>query len=330
MKILVVAPAWVGDMVMAQSLFRFLKSLHPKVRIDLVAPPSTAALAMKMPEVTTTHLLEVKHGGLQLRERFKLGCRLAKFEYDQAIVLPNSWKSALAVYFAKIPRRTGFLGEMRYGLLNDGRILDKIRYPLMVQRFCALALPRASELPSLLPWPKLTVDPNNQQKLIRQFNLNPTNALVICPGAEYGASKRWPAEYFAEVAKAYQQQGGEIWVVGGPKDQTITHAIEEKVRCKNLAGKTSLTDAVDLLALAKLVLTNDSGLMHIAAAVGVKVVALYGSTSPDFTPPLTDKAVIVSKNLPCRPCFARTCRFGHYHCLTQILPDEVFQLTQKQ
>ena len=333
-KTLVIAPAWVGDMVMAQSLFKLLKQQAPDVAIDIVAPPSTVTLASRMPEIDQAFTLDAPHGGLQLRARYRLAMKIEDPDYHQAIILPNSWKSALIPWFAAIPERTGWRGEMRYGFISDIRFLDKKKYPLMIQRFCALAVESGADLPEVLPWPELRVDPENQKKLIEKWELkNFTNALVICPGAEYGPSKRWPPEYFADIANRYQQQGGEVWIVGGPKDENFANAIQEKTNhtCKNLVGKTSLTDAIDLLALAKVVLTNDSGLMHIAAAVGTRIVAVYGSTSPTFTPPLTDKATILSltPHLPCQPCFARTCRFGHYHCLTQLTPEKVWESIEK-
>lgn len=345
MNILIVAPAWVGDMVMAQSLFKLLKQNHPNMQIDLVAPSATASLAQRMPEIRHTYELKAGHGGLQLKQRWALGKLLRKNQYDQAIVLPNSWKSALIPFFAKIKKRTGWRGECRYGLINDLRILDKQKYPLMIQRFCALGIDSKANLPADLPWPHLQIDSANQQQCLSKFNLTPPQktetitaedqplehfqavgqVLALCPGAEFGISKRWPAEYFAAVAEDFLRKGGQVWILGGPKDKSIAEDIQTRCNqaCTDLVGVTKLPDAIDLLALASLVVSNDSGLMHISAAVQRRLIVIYGSTSPGFTPPLSNQVTILSKKLPCSPCFKRTCQYGHYHCLTEILPQQV-------
>jgi heptosyltransferase-2 len=331
MKILIVAPAWVGDMVMAQTLFKLLQQQNPNAVIDVVAPPSTFALASRMPEIRQAFKLPVGHGGLQLKARYALGKSLRAEKYDQAFVLPNSWKSALVPFFAGIAKRTGWCGEFRYGLLNDVRILNKEKLPLMIQRFCALGLPAYTVLPEKLSWPVLSVDVYNQQKLHASFQLVKTNnVLALCPGAEYGPSKRWSPAYFAEVAKAHLAIGGQVWILGGPKDQTVADEIQQLCEnaCVNFVGKTSLPDAIDLLAMASAVVTNDSGLMHIAAAVNTPLVVIYGSTSPGFTPPLSERVKILSLKLTCSPCFERTCRFEHYHCLTELKPVQVVNAVQ--
>lgn len=327
MKFLIIAPAWVGDMVMAQTLFKLLKQTHADVSIDVVAPPSTFSLLARMPEVRQAFKLSVGHGGLQLKVRYALGKRLRQEKYEQAIVLPNSWKSALVPFFARIPKRTGWRGEWRYGLLNDVRTLNKEKLPLMIQRFCALGLLVSETLPEKLAWPKLCIDEENQKALMEKFRFTQSHVLAICPGAEYGPSKRWPPEFFAEVAKDCLKKGGQVWILGGSKDQEVAEKIQVLCdqQCMNFVGQTALPDAVDLLGMASVVLTNDSGLMHIAAAVDVPVVAVYGSTSPDFTPPLSHKVKVLSLKLACSPCFERTCRFGHYHCLTQLLPKQVLE-----
>lgn len=345
MNISIIAPAWVGDMVMAQSLFKLLKHNHPDSQIDLVCPSATIALAERMPEIRTAYELKAGHGGLQIKQRFMLGKVLRQNHYDQAIVLTNSWKSALIPFFAQIKKRTGWRGEWRYGLLNDVRILDKKKLPLMIERFCALGIAANEILPTQLPWPSLQLDGNNQEQLIKKFNLSiakkmPAHSmedqplehfqaldkiLAICPGAEFGISKRWPAAYFAQVAEDFLRKSGQVWIFGGPKDEAIAEEINQLCdqACINLVGKTRLTDAIDLLALTSLVISNDSGLMHISAALQRPLIVIYGSTSPKFTPPLSNQVTILSKNLACSPCFKRTCQFGHYHCLTEILPQQV-------
>lgn len=326
--ILIIAPAWVGDMVMAQTLFALLKA-QTDCQIDVVAPKATLALAERMPEINKTYLLDVGHGGLQWQTRCKLAQRLRRQRYDHAIVLPNSWKSALLVFLAKIPKRTGWRGEWRYGLLNDVRHLDKSRYPLMIERFCALGVDKHTALPQALTWPRLQTDPAQVQALRQQLHLNDHQKpiLALCPGAEFGPSKRWPVEYFAEVAQQKIQQGWQVWLFGSPKDADLGQAIQQHTEhaCQNLIGQTTLAQAVDLLSSVTLVVSNDSGLMHISAALDKPVIVLYGSTDPAFTPPLSDKARIVKLDLACSPCFQRTCPLSHHDCLTQLLPSQVLR-----
>jgi heptosyltransferase-2 len=358
MNILIIAPAWVGDMVMAQCLFKELKKNHALVEIDVVAPSSTFPLAARMPEIRQAYELKVGHGGLQWQARLALGKILRENKYDQAIVLTNSWKSALIPFFAHIKKRTGWRGEFRYFLLNDLRILHKQKLPLMIERFCALGIDAKQVLSERLLWPELQVDPANQQRLKEKFNLileplpsdssgyasdqdmqHPVwnfraqgKVLAICPGAEFGASKRWPAAYFAKVAQNFLNQSGQVWILGGPKDRAIAEEIQTicDEACVNLAGNTRLIDAIDLLDLASVVATNDSGLMHIAAAVQTPLVVMYGSTSPSFTPPLSEDVEILSLELACSPCFQRTCQFDTYACLTKLMPDQVIAAINRQ
>lgn len=318
-KILVVAPAWVGDMIMAQALLKFLKQNNPAVVIDVLAPQYLSVLIERMPEVSQVISSPFQHGELNLRGRFALAKKLRSAAYDQAIVLPNSLKAALIPFWAKIRLRTGWCGEMRYFLLNDLRILDKKKLPLMVQRFVALGLPKGESLPDNIPMPRLMPKPD----------LIPPQSpvLALCVGAEYGPAKRWPPQYFAELAKRQAQLGWEIWLIGGVKDQPVAAEIQQRCNdlCKDFTGKTSLAEAIDLLSLASLVVTNDSGLMHVAAALEVPLIAIYGSSSPDFTPPLSIKAKILSLKLPCSPCFQRTCPLEHFKCMLELLPQTVIE-----
>jgi heptosyltransferase II len=323
MKILVVGPSWVGDMVMAQSLFKCLLQRHPGAQIDVLAPAFTRPLLDRMPEVRAALDMPVGHGQLALAARYRLGKSLARRGYDQAIVLPNSFKSALVPYFAGIPERTGWRGEARGMLLNDCRLLDKLRYPRMVQRFAALAWPANASLPDKLPDPRLK--PSTHEDVLTRHAVNlQRSVLVLCPGAEFGEAKQWPAGHFARVAHAVVELGLQVWLMGSGNDRQIADAImtdlpvQVREHCRNLVGATSLAEAVDLLGHASGVVSNDSGLMHIAAALGKPVVVVYGSTSPDFTPPLTEFARTLSLALPCSPCFKRICPLGHLRCLRDL------------
>lgn len=329
LKILVVGPSWVGDMVMAQSLFITLKQADPHCQIDVLAPAWTFSLLDRMPEVTTAIAMPLKRGQFGLMERIKLGRQLRSGGYDQTILLPNSWKSALIPFFADIPLRTGYIGECRWGLLNDARKLDKKLLTMTVQRFVALGLPKTAVLPPAYPAPRIMIELDRQQRVIEKFNLVPSEKiLALCPGAEYGPAKRWPAGYYAEVARQKIAQGWQVWLFGSDKDKDVAEAINQDTGqlCSDFSGRTSLAEAVDLLSLANTVVTNDSGLMHVAAALDKKIIALYGSSDPGFTPPLNEKARVISLNLDCAPCFKRDCPLGHMRCLTEIRPDQVLDL----
>ncbi len=325
-RILIVGPAWVGDMVMAQCLFKLLKHEHPGVIIDVLAPAWSLPLLSRMPEVANTIVMPLGHGRMGFFERYRLGKSLRSNKYDQAIVLPNSWKSALIPWFARIPIRTGWRGEMRYGLLNDCRVLDKKRYPLMIERFMALGIQPDEMIPVSYPIPSLQISRDEQAKtlLVHQLSMS-APVLALCPGAEFGPAKRWPEEHYAEVAKAKIAEGWEAWIFGSPKDNEVAEKIMQLVGegCVNLAGKTTLEEAIDLLALVTAVVTNDSGLMHIAAALHKPVVALYGPTSSVFTPPLDDHAKILSLSLDCQPCFKRVCPLGHHKCMVELTANRV-------
>ncbi|WP_394813077.1 lipopolysaccharide heptosyltransferase II [Methylobacter psychrophilus] len=355
-------------MVMAQSLFITLKNAHPYCQIDVLAPSWSLALLERMPQVAKAIAMPLTHGQFGLPDRIKLGRALRVETYDQAIVLPNSWKSALIPYFADIPVRTGYIGECRWGLLNDARKLDKSLLTMTVQRFVALGLPDTAQLPPEYAVPGLVINPDQQNRVIEKFHLSsyfvgrvsdsvtrqnhastiglrfrsviaslllprshePTypsleKILALCPGAEYGAAKRWPASYYAQVARQKIAEGWQVWLFGSDKDSAAAEQINAEVsgQCIDFTGRTSLAEAVDLLSLVDAVVTNDSGLMHVAAALDKKIIALYGSSDPQFTPPLNAKAHVISLHLDCSPCFKRECPLGHTRCLNDIKPEQV-------
>lgn len=331
-KILVVGPAWIGDMMMAHTLIQLLKQRNPSAQIDVLASGWTRQLLMRMPEVHRAIDMPIGHGNFAFGERKALGKSLIPEQYDQAIVLPNSFKSAFIPFFANIPLRTGWRGEMRYGFLNDIRPLDKKRFPLMVQRYAALAFPKNTPPLTSFPYPRLSVDPLQRPQLLTKFALQLNRPLlIICPGAEYGPSKRWPEHYFAEVADTKIRAGWQVWLMGSAKDNEVTEAIrqllldDERKYCFNLAGSTSLGEAIDLMDCADTVLSNDSGLMHVAAALQKPLAVIYGSTSPEHTPPLAERVAIISKPIECAPCFERECPKVHHKCLRDLMPQQVLQ-----
>ena len=325
-RALIVAPAWVGDAVMAQPLFMRLHARFPGLRIDALAPPWVAPVLRRIPEIAEVIDNPFAHGELALRERFRLARKLARHGYDAAYVLPNSLKSALIPWLASIPQRIGFTGEARYGLLNQRHTLDRERLPRMVERFAQLAERPGDPLPNPLPDPRLDSTPAQQQETLAALSIDrPPKIAVFCPGAEYGPAKRWPARHFAALADLLAGRGHAVWLLGSAKDRAIGEEIASLARTapQNLCGRTSLAQAIDLIALADFVVCNDSGLMHVAAAVGRPLVALYGSSSPTFTPPLSPHAEIISLGLPCSPCFKRDCPLGHLDCLNRLEPQQV-------
>jgi heptosyltransferase-2 len=337
-KYLIIGPSWVGDMVMAQSLFIDLKQRQPKCQIDVLAPAWTSALIDRMPQVTELIAGNFNHGKLSLGERIKLAKSLRSKGYSNAILLPNSLKSALVPALAKIPTRTGYVGEQRWGFLNDIRKLDKQALPMTVQRFVALGLEKGAAVRPVdsIPAPKLVVDSNSAQAVLDQNRLSIKKAgvtqkvLVLCPGAEFGPSKQWPVTHYAEVANHYLSKGWQVWLLGSDKDLPVCHELDALCghNTEVLAGKTSLPDAVDLISFASLVVANDSGLMHIAAALQKPLVAVYGSTDPGHTPPLSSNHAIARLALDCSPCFKRECPLQHLDCLRQLKPASVLALAE--
>lgn len=298
MNILIFSPSWVGDMVMAQTLFKVLHQQYSDVTIDVIAPPWPYDLLQRMPEVNHHYKIAVQRGKFSWQVRRDIANKIKDKQYDWAITMPITWKSALNGYWSSASRRTGFLGEMRYGLLNDRRQLDPKKLPYMVQRYVYLGLDSGAIIPELkdIPQPELSVDKNNAETWLEKLQIKAGERIVaLMPGAEFGPAKRWPTEKYALIAKSLVQSGSHVLILGSPKDFATADEIELKsgVQLSNLCGKTSLLDAVDILACANLAISNDSGLMHIAAAVKIPQIAIYRSSTPEFTPPLNDQAVIL-------------------------------------
>lgn len=324
-KTLVVGPSWVGDMVMAQALFCHLKLEDPHATIDVLAPGWSLPIVARMPQVNAGIASHVGHREIALGVRRKVAAQLQSRRYDRAIVLPRSLKAALIPWFAKIPRRTGFRGEWRYGLINDMRPFDRTVLDQTVKRFVALGVPAGALLPEV-PQPALQVSAENQQRLRDHLALDCSRPVIaMMPGAEYGPAKCWPLEHFSELARLLEKDGKAVWILGSAKDRPAGDSIANASHARNLCGETDLVDVVDILALCDSAISNDSGLMHIAAAVGIHVHAIYGSSSPSFTPPLTRQSTIHHLALECSPCFERECPLQHLRCLREILPAEIFR-----
>ncbi|WP_031523282.1 ADP-heptose--LPS heptosyltransferase RfaF [Siccibacter colletis] len=337
MKILVIGPSWVGDMMMSQSLYRTLRARFPQAVIDVMAPAWCRPLLARMPEVNEAIPMPLGHGALALGERRRLGRSLRDRHYDRAYVLPGSFKSALIPFFAGIPVRTGWRGEMRYGLLNDARPLDKQAWPLMVERYVALAYDKgvmqsAKDLPQPLLWPKLQVSADECVQMRKTFGLSDERRLIgFCPGAEFGPAKRWPHYHYAALAAELIDEGYQVVLFGSAKDHDAGNEIlaalttEQQAWCRNLAGETALEQAVVLIAACDAMVTNDSGLMHVAAALERPLVALYGPSSPDFTPPLSHKARVIRLITGYHKVRKGDAAEGYHQSLIDITPQRVLE-----
>lgn len=341
MNILVISPSWVGDMMMSHALYQQLRVNYPDCHIDVMAPDWCRPLLDRMPEVRQAISMPIGHGSFALCKRYDLAQNLQN-QYDLAIVLPNSLKSAFIPFFAKIPQRRGWKGEMRYGLLTDLR-KNKNDYPMMVQRYIALAyekgnVPTAAKIPTLFPY--LRVEPteiaNTKALFIKQLDYAENRpAIGFCPGAEFGPAKRYPHYHYAKLAELLITQGYSVRLFGSKKDEPVAEqirvALPEALQryCLNLAGQTDLNQAVDLIADCVAVVSNDSGLMHIAAALKRPLVALYGPTSPQYTPPLSDNAVIIrlieGGLIKIRQGEGES---GYHQSLIDIQPEFVFEKLQ--
>jgi len=335
--ILIIAPNWIGDAVMTQPLLSALKKQYPKSNIDVLASTWVAPIYRACSEVNQVIEAKFEHKQLQWDLRKKLANELAAKKYQACFVLPNSLKSALIPWLANIPFRVGYRGEWRFGLINLS--LDnpsKVNRPPMVEHYLALSQllnEEQSALNVISPTPKLnvlTAAKQSVQAKLRRANIEPTNIYVMCPGAEYGPTKRWPTSYFAALAQRLiaSNPNNEIILLGSKGDQALAQEIASQVKqdthIHNWCGQTTLDEAIALIGMCKAVVSNDSGLMHIAASLQTPQVAIFGSSDPAHTPPLSDKAKVIWLNLPCSPCHKRVCPLGHLNCLNDILPEQVF------
>ncbi|MGD8476415.1 MAG: lipopolysaccharide heptosyltransferase II [Burkholderiales bacterium] len=325
-RTLVVAPSWIGDAVLSQPLLARLAIRQPDTPIDVFAPRWVLPVYRRMSQVAETIENPFGHGQLSLGLRRRVGHELHDRGYSHAYVLPNSFKSALVPWFAGIPSRTGFAGEMRFGLLTDRRPLDETRLPLMVERFAWLAQAPGKRLERPVAHPKLQVAANEFGSACRSLELEqPQKLACFCPGAEFGPAKRWPSHHYAQLAKQLAERGYSVWLLGSAADKPVGEEIANASDAINLCGSTTLDEAIILLSGADMVVTNDSGLMHVAAAFDRPCVAIFGSSSPAFTPPLSNVARVVKLDLPCSPCFKRQCPLGHFDCMLKLEPEMVMR-----
>ena len=325
-RILIVAPSWVGDAILSEPLVAVLREPLEAPMVDVLAPPWCAPVYARMRGIGRIIESPFRHRELLLGARRHLAHELRENGYAIAFILPNSFKSALIPWLARIPRRIGYGGEARGLLLTDARGLDRKALPRLVDRFVALAMPKGRLVPTP-PAPVLVSDPANTGAALRAHGLSTRRPIaVLCPGAEYGPAKRWPAEHFIALARRFVEEGYAVWLLGSPNDQAAAAPIAAAADVRDLTGRTDLGTAIDLLSVASVVVSNDSGLMHAAAALGRPLIALFGSSSPDYTPPLSPVAHIARTGIECSPCFQRECPLGHFKCMRELTPEHVYRL----
>jgi heptosyltransferase II len=328
-RILIIAPSWVGDAILSEPLVAVLREPFEEPMVDVLAPPWCAPVYARMRGIGRVIESPFGHRELGLGRRRLLARELRSRGYTRAFVLPNSFKSALIPWLARIPRRIGYVGEMRRVLLTEARRLDRKALPRLVDRFVALAVPRGRLIPTP-PAPVLVADTANAGAAMRALQLSMHRPIaILCPGAEYGPAKRWPTEHFIALAQRLRNAGYSVWLLGSPNDQPAAAPIAAVVAgVRDLTGQTDLGSAIDLLSLASVVVSNDSGLMHAAAAVGRPLIALFGSSSPDYTPPLSPLAHVARIDIACSPCFQRECPLGHFKCMRDLDPERVYELAR--
>ena len=320
-RILVVAPVWVGDVVLSQILYRLLHQQQPDVPIDVVSRSWTAALLNRMPEVARFLPLDIAHGQVGLGRRREMARRL-RGQYRQSIVIPQATKPALLPWLAGIRHRTGFGGGSRAGLINDIRP----RLPNVVTRMAQLA--KESPPEEDIPWPRLEVDPEKTREAFHRWQMDPDAPRIgLMPGAGSNQLKRWGTAPMARLAALLVERGHSLCVIGAERDradgETIAQVAPERIR--NLCGETSLDDAIELTAGLSASVCNDSGLMHVSAAVGIPVVGVYGPTSPSTYPPLSAHQATCWTGVACSPCHLKACPYGHHACMTSITPESVLE-----
>lgn len=315
-------------MVMAQSLFMGLRARLPEARIDVLAPQATGQLTARMPEVDSLIDMPIRHREFALGARRRVAAGLRERGYDQAIVLQRSAKAALVPWLAGIGQRTGTRGEMRYGLINDVRTLDVTRYPRKVEHYALLGLARDGDALGEPARPRLAIDNDRCDTLADHHGLDARRpAIGFAPGAAYGGAKQWPASHFARLAAELDQRGIATWIFGSAADRDIGAQIKAAAPAHgvNLCERTSLLDIADIASQTSAFVGNDTGVMHLAAASAPRVLALYGSTDPDYAPPLAPAEARFWLGMACSPCRERVCPLGHNACMRDIPVADVLR-----
>jgi heptosyltransferase-2 len=329
--ILLVPYMWIGDFVRCHTVVKLLKQRFPSRPIDVLTTAMVSPLLDYMPGVRKGIIVDLPRRRLALGQHLALAGRLRREGYGQALVMPRTWKSALALYLAGIPRRTGFIGEGRFGLINDLRWGER-RLPRMVERCAALALPKGESLPAAWPLPELMASPSEVAAWRQRLGLprDQRREIALAPGA-VGPSKRWPAGSYADLGRRLVADGHRVWVVGGPSEQALAAEIAASTPdgIADLTGP-DLRNAILALAAADVAVSNDSGLLHVAAALDTPAIGIFGPTSPLHWAPLNPLAALIEtpNELPCRPCHQPVCRLGHHLCMHDIAVEQVLAATR--
>jgi heptosyltransferase-2 len=328
--ILLVPYLWIGDFVRCHSVVKQVRQRFPGRPIDMLASTLCAPLTDYMPGVRKAVVVDLPRSRLALGQQKALAERLKREGYGTALIMPRTWKAALAPYFAGIPERTGFVGEARFLLLNDLRYGEK-RLPRMVDRCGALALPPEAKLPADWPLPELKVSREETEAWRQKHGLDADHRPVVAlaPGA-VGPAKRWPKEYYAELVRKLLAEGFAIWILGGPGEKALAADIAGGTQARDLTGN-DLREAILALACATAAVSNDSGLLHVAAALGTPSIGIFGPTSPWHWAPLNPLAgtIETATKLDCRPCHKPVCRLVHHRCMRDIAPDQVISAVQR-
>ncbi len=328
--ILIVPYMWIGDFVRCHSVVQVLRERFPDRPVDMLATPLCASLADYMPGVRKAVVADLPRRRLGLAENLALAARLRSEHYGSALIMSRKWKAALAPFLAGIPERTGFVGEARFVLLNDRRHGERA-LPRMVDQCAMLALPPGAALPGSWPAPVLAVPPTDIAAWMQKRGLagEARPIVALAPGA-VGPSKRWPVEYYAELTRRLLAEGFAVWVLGGPGEKALAQEIIAETPARDLTG-LDLRDGILALAAAAVAVSNDSGLLHVAAALGTPSIGIFGPTSPQLWAPLNPLAAVIETKttLDCRPCHKPVCRVGHHRCMRDIPPSDVFAATQR-
>jgi heptosyltransferase II len=328
--ILVVPYMWIGDFVRCHSVVQLLRGRFPDRPVDMLASTVCAPLTAYMPGVRGAVIVDLPRKRLAFGRHRALAKRLKQQGYGTALVMPKTWKSALAPFLAGIPQRIGLVGEARFFVLNDVRFA-KGKLPRMVDECAAMALPAGAELPAEWPAPQLKVPAAEVAAWRGQHGLTGTDrpAVALAPGA-VGPAKRWPAGAYAALARRLLADGFSVWIVGGPNEKALAQEIVGDTAARDFTA-ADLREAILALAAAFAAVSNDSGLVHVAAALGTPTVGIFGPTSPWHWAPLNPLAAKIQadSDLPCRPCHKPVCRLGHHRCMTDITTDEVYAATRR-
>jgi heptosyltransferase-2 len=322
--ILLVPYMWIGDFVRCHTVVRLLRARFPDSPIDVLTTTMVAPLLDYMPGVRKGIVCDLPRKRLALSQHRALAARLSREGYGRALVMPRTWKSALAPFLAGIPERTGFAGEARFGLLNDVRWGERA-LPRMIDRCAALVLPKGAALPADYPLPQLEVPDAEITAWRQRLGLGAGRLIAAFAPGVVGPSKRWPASCYAQAAKRLVDEGFAVWVVGGPGETALAAEIAAgSDRVRDLTG-ADLRNAILALAAADVAISNDSGLLHVAAALGTPSIGIFGPTSPWHWAPLNPLAAVIetATSVTCRPCHKPTCRYGHHRCMREIPPERV-------